>query len=150
MTVLAAHRAEPGGLGLACALAVALSTVLNAIGVFTEDAVHWVNLLIGFIIALAAGAVVFGWFARRALRSEAKTWRTAVVCAALGLVAVPVFWSGLPPVLGGAGAFLGYIAFTSATTKLARRAGGAAIALGALAIVGDVLMYAGDVASRLS
>jgi hypothetical protein len=54
----------------AAAIAVAISTVLNAIGVFTEEAIHWLNLFIGFIIATVAAGIVFGWFTRRASRPE--------------------------------------------------------------------------------
>ena len=81
----------------AAAIAVAISTVLNALGVFTEEAIHWLNLFIGFLTAAVAAAIVFGWFVRRASRLAARTWPTALVFAVLALLTVPVFWSGLPP-----------------------------------------------------
>lgn len=125
----------------AAAIAVAISTVLNAVGVFTEEAIHWLNLFVGFLIAAVAAAIVFGWFARRASRPEARGWPTALVFGLLALITLPAFWSGLPPVFAVAAMYLG------------RRAGGregvAAIVLGAVALVLDLVLYAGDVASRV-
>jgi hypothetical protein len=124
----------------AAAIAVAISTVLNALGVFTEEAIHWLNLFIGFLSATAAALIVFGWFVRRACRPSARAWPTALVFAVLAFLTVPAFWSGLPPVFGVAAIYVG------------RRAGGrtglAAIAIGALAVAADVAAYATDIASR--
>jgi hypothetical protein len=125
----------------AAAIGVAISTVLNALGVFTEEAIHWLNLLIGFLIAAVAAAVVFGWFVRRASRPGARAWPTALVFAVLALITVPAFWSGLPPVFAVAAIYLG--------RRAASRAGIAAIALGALALVADVGAYATDIAGRV-
>jgi hypothetical protein len=125
----------------AATIGVAISTVLNALGVFTEEAIHWLNLLIGFLIAAVAAAVVFGWFVRRASRPGARAWPTALVFAVLALITVPAFWSGLPPVFAVAAIYLG--------RRAASRAGVAAIALGALALVADVGAYATDIAGRV-
>jgi len=125
----------------AAAIAVAISTVLNALGVFTEDAIHWLNLVIGFLIAAVAAGIVFGWFVRRACRPAARAWPAALVFAALALITVPAFWSGLPPVFGVAAIYLG--------RRSASRPGLAAIVIGAVALVADIGAYATDIASRI-
>jgi hypothetical protein len=125
----------------AAAIAVAISTVLNAIGVFTEEAIHWLNLFIGFMIATVAAAIVFGWFTRRASRPEVRGWPTALVFGLLALVTLPAFWSGLPPVFAVAAMYLG--------RRAGGRAGIAAIVVGALALVLDLVLYAGDIATRV-
>jgi hypothetical protein len=148
LTSIAAFTDEPNSGRNAAIVAVALSTGLNALGVFTEEAIHWVNLLIGFGAAVLAALVVFGWFVRRARRDPARAWRTAVVCSVLGLLAVAAFWSGLPPVLGVAGAQLGLLAHRAAGSTTARRLGAAAAAVGVLAVALDVVAYLTDVLSR--
>jgi len=65
----------------AAAIAVVISTALNALGVFTEVEIHWVNLLVGFLMASVAAAIVFGWFVRRASRPSARGWPTGLVFA---------------------------------------------------------------------
>jgi hypothetical protein len=134
---------QRGVLGAAIA-AVALSTTLNAIGVFTEEEIHWLNLLIGFGVALAGAALVFGLFARRAARRPERAWRTGLTCGVIGLLLVAAFWSGLPPVFGVASVYLGVIARRSSAITW----GSAAIVLGTLAVAADVAAYATDVASR--
>ena len=129
----------------AAAVSVALSELLNAAGVFSEEEIHWVNLLLGLVIASVAALVVFGLFARRAARRPASAWRVGLVFGALALLTVPAFWSGLPPVFGGAAVYLGLVS----DARGMKRTGLAAVALGALAIVLDITAYASDVASRL-
>jgi MFS family permease len=141
-----AGRRVTGGSGLvgAAVAAVAFSTTLNAIGVFTEEEIHWLNLLVGFAVALAGAALVFGWFSRRAARRPKRAWRTGLVCGVIGLLLVAAFWSGLPPIFAAASIYLGVIARRAGSSG----AGSAAIALGALAVAADVAAYATDVASR--
>jgi hypothetical protein len=125
----------------AAVIAVAISTLLNALGVFTEDAIHWLNLVIGFLIAAVAAAVVFGWFVRRACRPGVRAWPTALVFAVLALITVPAFWSGFSPVFAVAAIYLG--------RRAASRAGLAAIVVGALALLADAGAYATDIAGRV-
>jgi hypothetical protein len=125
----------------AAVIAVAISTLLNALGVFTEDAIHWLNLVIGFLIAAVAAAVVFGWFVRRACRPGARAWPTALVFAVLALITVPAFWSGLPPVFAVAAIYLG--------RRAVNRAGLAATVVGAVALLADAGAYATDIAGRV-
>jgi uncharacterized protein involved in response to NO len=47
------------------------------------------------------------------------------------------FWTGLPPVLAGGAALLGWTERTTGRGKVA-------IALGALALVADIVVYMGD------
>ena len=62
-----------------------------------------------------------------------------LVLSALGVLTVAVFWSGLPVVLGAGGVLLGWKARD-------QMPGRAALALGALAIVADVVVYVLDMA----
>jgi hypothetical protein len=137
-------------LRVAAAVAVAVSQALNALGVFSEEAIHWLNLVFGMAIAIAAATVVFGWFARRAQRDSRRAWRTGVILALLGILTLPAFWSGLPPIFGVAAIFLGLIAATgeSGRGSTARRGGIAAVVLGVAAVGLDVALTVGDVVSR--
>jgi hypothetical protein len=74
----------------AAAIAVAVSTVLNALGVFTEEAIHWLNLFIGFLTATVAAAIVFGWFVRRAVAAMYLGRRAQTVARRGGLAAIVV------------------------------------------------------------
>lgn len=56
-------------------------------------------------IALGVAAALFGWYIPRAARPATG----GLVTSLLALASVAVFWSGLPFVLGAAGAVLGWI-----------------------------------------
>ena len=90
--------------------------------------------------------LVFGVFVRRAARRPPRAAWWGVGFGVLGLVTVPAFWSGLPPVFGVAAIFLGRVAWTRAEPR--PRAGLAAVVIGVTAILADVFAYATDVASR--
>jgi hypothetical protein len=122
---------------------VLLATVLNAVGVFTEVEIHWVNLAVGFGLALLWTAVVFGIVARLAERTANRAAWTGCVCGVLGVLTVVAFWSALPPVLGAAAVYLGLVGRNGR-----RWLGAGAVVLGVAAIVLDVGAYATDVASR--
>lgn len=90
--------------------------------------------------AVVAGAV-FGFLLPRAMREE-STPRRALTMSVLGLLLVaPAFWSGLPVVLGSAGALLGY-AGRNATSGA--KGSITAAAIGALAVVGYLVVYVTD------
>jgi hypothetical protein len=129
-------------------IAVSISSVLNALGVFTEEAIHWFNLFIGLAAYTAAALVVFGWFVRRACRPEARAWPTALVFALLALLTVPAFWSGLPPIFGVAAIYVGSVAREKDAVS-AKRAGLIAIVIGLLAIALDIAAFATDIARRV-
>ena len=90
--------------------------------------------------AVVAGGV-FGLVLPRAMREESAP-RRALTLAILGLLLiVPAFWSGLPMVLGSAGALLGY-AGRNATSGA--KGSVTAFVIGLLAVVGYLTTYVGD------
>jgi hypothetical protein len=122
-------------------LPVALSTIaaaalLAAWGTFGEETHAAREYLVVLAIIGVAALVVFGWAVPRALSSPAVGW-TAIVLGALGLVSVVAFWSGLPPILAGGAALLGWAQRSSNRGKIA-------IALASLALVADIVVYLGD------
>jgi Na+/proline symporter len=141
-------RAQPT-LGVVTAIAIIFASVLNTVGVFTEDAIHWTNWLIGFAIIALGAVIVFGWFVRRAARNERKAWRAGLVFGVLGVLTVAAFWSGLPPIFGVAAIYLGAVAHGVRTEGPGRWAAVGAMSLGSLALVLDLLAYGSDIASRL-
>ena len=92
---------------------------------------------------------MFGWFVRRAERRPMKAWATGVICAVLGLLLVAAFWSGLPPILGIAGMYLGYISYHTRQPRWPRWGGVSALTIGGIAVVTDVAIYVSDISSRL-
>ena len=147
--VVEAERALPRLAVVAAAAAIIFASGLNTLGVFTEDAIHWTNWLIGFASIALAAAIVFGWFVRRATRNEGKAWRAGLVFGVLGVLTVAAFWSGLPPIFGVAAIYLGAVAYRGGTDGTARWAAVGAMSLGSLALVLDVIAYGSDIASRL-
>jgi hypothetical protein len=122
------------------ALATAVGAIaLNALGIFADGsdgaehspAEFWV---ISGLIVLAT-AVVFGLVVPRYAGRSAGVG-LALATAGL-LLLVPVFWSGLPAVLGSGGVVLGL------ASRRTRRSGAAtaAVAVGALALIGYVAIY---------
>lgn len=92
-------------------------------------------------VILAVAALVYGVVVPRALGSERAGGTALALSVPAALLTVPVFWSGLPLVLGAAGVLLGYAARGGA------RGGGKAIAgvvLGVLAVVGYLTIYIVD------
>jgi hypothetical protein len=95
------------------------------------------------MVALSAlvTAGVFGLLLPRALHQDSAPGR-ALTLSVLGLLLiVPAFWSGLPMVLGSAGALLGYAGRNAATGS---RGSIVAAVIGALAVVGYLTTYVGD------
>lgn len=149
MTELATQSREVPGLAFAIGAAIAVSGLLNTAGVFTEDAIHWANWLLGFAFIGISAVIVFGWFVRRAIAKPDRAWRAGLVFGLLGLLTVVAFWSGLPPVFAVAGIYLGTVSLRNGTTSTARLVGGGIVALGAIALVLDVVLYASDIATRV-
>jgi hypothetical protein len=145
-TVLTAPA--PTRFRLAAGLSIALAVALNALGVFadgTEGADHSPSefLVVCGFIAVAA-ALVFGLIVPRGLKKVAATGNASVAALVLSILAVlvivPAFWSGLPPVLAAGGVVLGLAGRGARRGALATTA----TAIGLLAIVGDVAIYAFD------
>jgi hypothetical protein len=128
----------------AAAATLVAATFLNALGIFadgTDGADHSSGeffVIVG--VTAAAVAVVFGLVVPRALRGN-RTAGVGLGLAIGGLVLVLAFWSGLTPPLAVGGMLLG-----SAARRSGRHAGvgGVAVAIGALALVGYVAIYALD------
>lgn len=85
------------------------------------------------LVLLVIAAVLFFLIVPRAARSN-RPVVPGLVCSILGLLLVVVFWSGLPIVLGTAGALLGRMERTTG-----RGLALAAIIIGVAAIVLDLL-----------
>src|SRR5262245_60082272 len=128
----------------AAGVAIAFAALLSAIGTFgllgegSETHATREYLVVLAIVGVSAFAV-FGWAVPRAMVSPAIGW-TAVVLGVLAVVSVVAFWSGLPPVLATGALILGW-------AQRATMRGRVAVALGALALVGDVLIWIGDATS---
>jgi hypothetical protein len=93
------------------------------------------------ILGVVASALFYGLVVRKGLRHEAAPAR-ALAMSVFGLLLVfPAFWSGLPLVLGGGGALLGY-----AGKRASSRSGLciAALVVGALAVIAYLAIYIGD------
>ncbi len=119
--------------GIALVLALVGTAIATFVGETQEDQtrIYWIlALLILLLTAVVFGTVV----ARAAGRGLENAAKTGIVLSVIGLAAFVVFWSGIPVVLGTAGAFLGL--------EARRRSQGAvptqalvAVILGILAIV---------------
>jgi hypothetical protein len=115
---------------------VAVAAALAAWGTFGEHGDQpWGEYLVVLGIIAVGALAVFAGVVPRTERAGAA----GLVLSALGLLAIAVFWSGLPVVFGAGGLLLGW-------TARDRVLGRAAIALGALAIVADVVVYVMDMA----
>ncbi|MBD0338624.1 MAG: hypothetical protein ICV67_04965 [Thermoleophilia bacterium] len=136
------RAAETQGLVLPAAVAAVLAAGLAAWGTFGEGGNGVGEYLIILAIIAVATAVVFGWLVPRALRHE-EAGATALVLSILGLGTIAVFWTGLPPVLAMGGLVLGW-AGRDASRRRALSI--AAAAIGAFALVANVVLYIQDMA----
>jgi hypothetical protein len=129
----------PGLVWLTAAVAIALAAILGAWGSFSDNGDfgdYWPVLIIIGVVA----AIVFGLVVPRGLSGAWSPATTGLVLSVLGLLTVAVFWSGAPPILALAGILLGYVARQRGAGMMAT----AAIAVGVLALVADVIIYIGD------
>lgn len=137
-------RTTTGTVGiLPSALAtVAGAIALNALGVFgdgTDGAEHSAGefWFVSGVIAVSA-AIVFGLVVPRYAGRSAGLGLGLAIAGLLLLV--PAFWSGLPAVLGAGGVVLGIAARRVGRGGVAT----AAVAVGALALIGYVAIYVLD------
>lgn len=93
------------------------------------------------VVLLVIAAITFLLFVPRAARFN-RPAVPGLVCSILGLLLLPVFWSGLPIVLGAAGALLGQSGRTAGTAG--RGLALAAIVVGVAAIVLNILGFLVD------
>ena len=85
------------------------------------------------VVALAIAALLFGRVVPNA-RASARAGRTALVLAVLAVVALVVFWSGLPQVLAPAAIVLGLAAPRSREAVAATVLGSVAYALSVVGV----------------
>ena len=118
------------GLGAAVLAAIALA---GANFVSTASDENGGAFAYASMLALSVGValVLFGWAIPRIERPA----RAGLVVGLVGLLSLPVFWSGLPYVLGPAAIVLGLLGRARAGS---RTSGTVAVVLGVLATVGGV------------
>lgn len=137
------HETRPPLLPVAAGAAL-MGIGFTALGVFgdgTGGAEHEPGEF--FVIAgisLLAVAAVFGLAVRR-LAGSPRAAGVGLALAVLGLLSVAVFWAGLTPALAVGGLALGADARRS---RQHAGLGGAAVAVGALAVLGYVAVYVSD------
>jgi hypothetical protein len=130
----------PGIVWMTAAASIVLAAVLAAWGSLSGNGDfgdYWPVLV---IIAVLAG-IVYGLVVPRATGGSWPAARTGLILSVIGLLTVALFWSGAPPIFAFAGILLGVLA--------GRRGEGgavasAAVAIGVLAIVADIIIYIGD------
>jgi hypothetical protein len=118
---------------LVAVLVAILSVVLPPV---QPDQVRALPIIV--VVLLVIAAITFLLFVPRATRFN-RPAVPGLVCSILGLLLLPVFWSGLPIVLGTAGALLGRVAGTTQ-----RGLALAAIIVGIGAVVLNLLGLLGD------
>jgi hypothetical protein len=132
-TVSAARTRPVTPIALGAALVAAAGTVYGA-----HD---WPEIVVVTAVIAASTAVVFGVVVRRALSRPSAGGTALALSVPAALLLVPAFWSGLPLVLGVAGAVVGDAGRNS------REGSGKSIAglvLGVLTVLGYLAIYIGD------
>lgn len=99
------------------------------------------EIVVVLAICAVVGAGVFGLVLPRALREESAPGRALTLSVLALLLVAPAFWSGVPILLGSAGALLGYAGRNA--VRGAKGCIGAAV-IGALAVMGYLVIYVGD------
>lgn len=135
--------------GLVAALALGGALALTAFATFAgeqqedQTSTYWgVALFLTLVTAL-----VFGFVVRQSTRAPEgnSAALSGLITSLAGILTIVAFWSGLPVVLGAAGAVLGLHGKDRAAAGRGR--GGmakAAVALGILAIVATAVLTIGD------
>ena len=123
-------------------LPVSTAAVLVATAAFTAwGAHHMREFAVVMLLVVVTMIGVYGVLLPRKLRGE-STGGTALTLSLIGLaVLFPAFWSGLPLVLGVAGALLGYAGRNAASGA---RLSIAAFVVGLLSSIGYVAIYVID------
>lgn len=119
--------------GITTALVSSVFTYLGA-----HSPAEYISMI---VLGVVSAIVVYGWIVPRALAHDAapKTAMTLSVVAAV--LALPAFWTGLPLVLGAAGAIVGYAG------RGAAKGSGLSIAamlIGVLTVLGYLTIYIVD------
>ena len=114
----------------------AVSSVFTYLGAHSR--VEYVSMI---ALALVTTAVVYGWVAPRALEEDAAPKTAMAMSVVAALTALPAYWTGLPLVLGAAGALVGYAG------RGAARGSGLSITamlIGVLSVLGYLTIYIVD------
>jgi len=110
--------------------------------VFTYLGAHGPREYVSMIaLGLVTAAVVYGWVAPRALERESAPKTAMAMSVIAALLTLPAFWTGLPLVLGAAGALVGYAG------RGAAKGSGLSIAamlIGVLSVLGYLTIYIVD------
>lgn len=110
--------------------------------VFTYLGAHDPGEYISMIaLGLVAAAVVYGWVVPRTLERDAAPKTAMAMSVIAALATLPAFWTGLPLVLGAAGALVGYAG------RSAAKGSGLSIAamlIGVLSVLGYLTIYIVD------
>ena len=139
-----------GSIGKVAAMALAGAIALTAFGTFVgeqrEDQTDGYWLLAVFLIVVTL--LVFGLVVRQSTQTQIEGNSPALsglITSISGVLTIAAFWSGLPVILGAAGALLGAEGRQRALQG-AGRAGmaQAALILGMLSIVAAVVLFIGD------
>jgi hypothetical protein len=118
---------------IVAALVAVLSTVLPPI---IPDQLRVLPILL--VVLLVVSAALFFFVVPRAARSN-RPAVAGLICSILGVLLVVAFWSGLPIVLGAAGALLGRM---ERTTR--RGLAIAAVYIGVVAVALDFIAFLQD------
>ena len=129
-------------IGLVTAVVAVLMVIYAVYGDSSSDQSQKDSLWQIVVLVLIVSALVFGLL----LPWAAKRWpaRAGLVVSILGFLSVAAFWSGLPIVLGGAGATLGLVG----RERVAGTRGLASVAI-AVGVVAAVLGIAVTVGTNL-
>ena len=134
------HLVLPVGVGTAVA-----TIGFTALGIFGDGTPgagpHVGEFLFLCAVVAVAAAGVFGLVVPRALTSGRFGGPALAMSLVAALIVVPVFWSGLPPVLGMGGALLG---MAGRNAESGQGKSQAAIVLGLLAVLATVAIYVLD------
>jgi hypothetical protein len=136
-TVKMSPTSRAGQAAIGTALAASAVIVYGAYG--DPDPKSDQQAAVPFLVAgvVLVAAFIYGWLIPRRLNSR----RTALALSLVGLLLVPVvFWTGLPVVLGSAGALLAWQGRTSEPRAVSSAVKDPAVLTGAVAIVANIAM----------
>lgn len=137
-----ATRTASRSTGAAAFLGIGMAAALAAWGTFGDSPYKASDYFIVLGVIGVAAAVVFGWVVPRGLRKE-SAGGTAITLSVLGVLALVVFWSGLPPVLAAGGIVLGLAGWSARSGAWLCRT---AVVVGLFALVADLVVYVQDMA----
>lgn len=123
-------------------LVPAAAAVLLTAAALTVYGAHDLGEIVVVVTGILATVVgVYGFLLPRALRRESAGGTALTLSLMAVALALPAFWSGLPMVLGVAGAMLGYAGRTASSGSGKSIA---AVVLGALAVLAYLSIYVGE------